>query len=265
MKRNGLVDVDRLNLPDKRGINIHDLCQLLLGQTLQLTVVGHFQAEHLVVVLEIVLHSHHPKNYYRGLPCELLYDIVTINITVAIIFLCSEGTLRESIWARSETACFTGHRAIRKKDTLTLPETLRVTVKGLIQAGYTRFLTGGARGFDTLAAMTVLRCQAEHPEIKLILVLPFPNQYERETGWTEAEIAEYQAMKEAAAEVICLRQSYGRGCYHERNRFLVDSSSVCVAYQCRPSGGTAYTVRYAIEQGLQIIQCAERSIGEKSI
>lgn len=43
---------------------------------------------------------------------------------------------------------------------------------------------------------------------------------------------------------------------HKRNRHLVNDSSVCVCYQTRLGGGTAYTVGYAKEKGLAIIDVA---------
>lgn len=92
--------------------------------------------------------------------------------------------------------------------------------------------------------------------MRLVLVLPFWNQYQHERGWTEEDIAEYHHLKAAASEVIHLQQNYSRGCYYKRNRYLVNASSVCVSYQRSSSGGTAYTVRYASEKGLQIINCA---------
>lgn len=42
----------------------------------------------------------------------------------------------------------------------------------------------------------------------------------------------------------------------KRNRHLVDCSSVCVCYLTKPSGGTAYTVKYAASGGLTIVNIA---------
>ena len=44
---------------------------------------------------------------------------------------------------------------------------------------------------------------------------------------------------------------------HRRNRYLVDHGCVCVCYLTGDSGGTAYTVRYAEKQGLEIINIAQ--------
>ena len=156
---------------------------------------------------------------------------------------------------RGQTVCFTGHRQIGEA---TAAVEARVTelAEGLIQQGYLCFCAGGARGFDALASRVMLRLQEKYPVVSLVVTLPFWNQYQHETGWTEEDIAEYHHLKAAASEGIHLQQEYSRGCYYKRNRYLVNASSVCVAYQRSNSGGTAYTVRYAAEKGLQIINCA---------
>ena len=61
-----------------------------------------------------------------------------------------------------------------------------------IEQGYRYFGTGGALGFDTLAAQTVLELKNKYPEIKLILVLPCENQTQ---GWERADIEEYERIQ----------------------------------------------------------------------
>ncbi len=101
----------------------------------------------------------------------------------------------------------------------------------------------------------VLSLKEEYPQIRLILVLPFVNQYSHETGWSEREIERYQELKTQAQKVVHLQETYSQGCYYRRNRHLVDLSSVCVCYQYKYSGGTAYTTKYAKERELKIINC----------
>lgn len=123
-----------------------------------------------------------------------------------------------------------------------------------IEQGYRYFGCGGALGFDTLAAQTVLEMKNEYPEIRLILVLPCCNQMR---CWKEADIAEYERIMKAADKVTYTSEQYYSGCMHKRNRHLVDNSSLCICYLTEPSGGTAYTVNYARTQGLKIINVAE--------
>lgn len=130
------------------------------------------------------------------------------------------------------------------------------TVKSLIQKGYLYFGTGGARGFDALASEVVLKLKATYPQIHLILVLPFDEQYSYERNWTWAEIDQYHRLKEQASKVVVLAAGYTSGVYYRRNRHLVDNSSVCVAYMTRVNSGTSYTVNYAKARKVEVINTA---------
>lgn len=44
---------------------------------------------------------------------------------------------------------------------------------------------------------------------------------------------------------------------HKRNRHLVDNSSRCICFLTEKTGGTFYTVNYASEHGLTIINVAK--------
>ena len=47
--------------------------------------------------------------------------------------------------------------------------------------------------------------------------------------------------------MIYISKEKKKGCMHARNRYMIDNSSLCIAYMTRQSGGTAYTVKYAQE------------------
>lgn len=49
-----------------------------------------------------------------------------------------------------------------------------------------------------------------------------------------------------------LSENYSVDCMHKRNRHLVNFSGYCVAYLNKNSGGTAFTVNYARQNGLEI-------------
>ncbi len=155
---------------------------------------------------------------------------------------------------REKTICFTGHREI-KEDKSVLEKKISLILEEQVKQGYCYFIAGGARGFDTLAARVVLRLKEKYPHIQLILVLPFINQYEKEAGWSVEEIEEYNFIKKSASEVIHLQTEYSKRCYYRRNEYLVDHASLCICYQYKRGGGTAYTVQYAEKQYLKVINC----------
>ncbi len=156
---------------------------------------------------------------------------------------------------KTHTACFTGHRKIPPERLSTITRRLKVTIIELIENGYLYFGAGGALGFDTLAAQTVLDLKLEYPQIKLILVLPCISQSSR---WDEQEQVVYEDIKSRADKVVYTSRDYTRGCMHNRNRHLVDNSSACICYLTEETGGTAYTVEYAKRKALRIINIAEQ-------
>jgi len=155
---------------------------------------------------------------------------------------------------RERTCCFTGHRELPFLKRKMIARKLEQTVTGLIQSGVQYFGAGGALGFDTLAAQTVLNLKKEYPHIKLILVLPCLSQTQ---GWKEQDVRIYETIKAEADKVVYTSQQYTQDCMHKRNRHLVDHSGVCVCYLTKDKGGTAYTVNYAKKQGLEVINLAE--------
>lgn len=151
---------------------------------------------------------------------------------------------------RAQTVCFTGHRHIPENELPLLRERLRSTIIDLIGHGYRYFGAGGALGFDTIAAETVIELRKMYPQIRLILVLPCRDQTAR---WKPDDVSLYNDILCNADKVVYLSEKYYSGCMHERNRYLVDNSSVCVCYLRKSEGGTAYTVRYARECGCGVI------------
>jgi len=154
---------------------------------------------------------------------------------------------------KDRTCCFTGHRELTETKAF-IKKRLKKEIEKLIEKGVIFFGAGGALGFDTLAALTVLELKKKHPQIKLIMVLPCREQAEK---WSEADKQIYIGVLYKADKVTYTSEHYHRGCMHVRNRRLVDFSKYCIAYLKEESGGTAYTVGYAREKGLEVINIAD--------
>lgn len=159
------------------------------------------------------------------------------------------------IGLKERTVCFTGHRKIPPQRMDILARRLRTIIIDLIENGYQYFGAGGALGFDTLAAQTVLDLKANYPHIKLILVLPCLSQAD---SWSSHDKEIYEYIKAAADKVVYTSREYSKGCMHKRNRHLVDNSSACICYLTEKAGGTAYTVEYAKRMNLLVINAAEK-------
>lgn len=154
---------------------------------------------------------------------------------------------------RNKTVCFTGHRVIRQQDAGYLREHIQSHMKSTMEKGAIHFLSGGALGFDTIAAQAVIDLrERDHPEISLTLVLPCQNQA---NNWGRRNIEIYEELKRQSDSVIYTSTFYHPSCMFLRNRYLVDHASYCICYHYKQSGGTTYTVNYALSQGLPVLYC----------
>ena len=150
--------------------------------------------------------------------------------------------------------CFTGHRILPPDVSVALCHALDRHLLALADAGVTEFRAGGARGFDTLAALRVLALREKHAGVRLVLYLPCRSQSD---GWREGERALYADILSRADEVHFVSDQYIAGCMQMRNRALVDGSDICLAYLTRSTGGTKQTFLYALKQGLKVVNLAE--------
>ena len=156
---------------------------------------------------------------------------------------------------REKTVCFTGHRAIPAARRPEVLLRLYSAVCRLILEGYDSFICGGAVGFDTEAALCVLELRKRFSHIRLVLALPCRDQTVK---WESLEaLSVYKRILGEADEVVYIQPFYTPGCMHERNRYMADSSSVCVSYLTSKRGGTYYTVNYAKSCGLRLINLGD--------
>ena len=152
------------------------------------------------------------------------------------------------------TCCFTGHRVIAPHTKEALTAILDRRLVALADIGFTEFRTGGARGFDTLAAQRVLLLRQTHPACKLHLILPCKEQ---DRSWNASERAAFAEIMQEADSIRFLREQYTPDCMHARNRALVDGSDLCLAFLTANRGGTLYTCSYALKSGVRLINLAD--------
>lgn len=148
------------------------------------------------------------------------------------------------------TCCFTGHRIIPENEIQKIKRRLKKEIKKLIRKGVIYFTCGGALGFDTLAALTVLELQKKYPQIRLMLILPCKNQTK---GWSKSNVEIYNGILSQAFRVKYVWETYFEGVMLVRNCCLVNSSSYCITFQTKETGGTAFTVNYAKDRQLKLI------------
>ena len=156
---------------------------------------------------------------------------------------------------KEQPCCFTGHRNVPTDKMQEIVARTGAKVRELISGGYRCFVVGGAIGYDTLAAELLFRLRdAERMGIRVILAYPFDGYMDR---WSEEQKATYERLLPLYDERICVAAAASRGAYLQRDRYMVDASSMCIAYCTRQTGGTAYTIRYAGKKSVPVVNVAE--------
>ena len=155
--------------------------------------------------------------------------------------------------SRNMTVCFSGHRQLAQEELPALVSRLKISLEALYHRGYRQIICGGALGFDTLAAECVYQMKNVHDDVKLILALPHAGQ---SRGWAMENCQRYEQNIYHADEIHVLSQSYYAGCMMVRNRFMLNHASFCLCYMTEAKGGTAATIAYAAQEGLDLLNLA---------
>ena len=161
----------------------------------------------------------------------------------------------------NRTVCFTGHRTIAE-DKETLSARLYALLERFVtEQKITDFYTGGAVGWDALAALTVLKLRESYPEVKLHLVLPCPFE-EQSAKWNEAQKEEHKHIASLADTKEFTSEHLVKNAMKIRNARLVElASDYCICYW-NPKhyrSGTGQTVRMAQKKGIEVINLFEMS------
>lgn len=160
--------------------------------------------------------------------------------------------MAEIIDSKERCCCFTGHRP----EKLTRSESeicadLEYEIRNAIADGYTTFISGMARGVDIWAAEIVLQLRDEGYPIYLTCAVPYEGF---EASWTADWQQRYRSVLQSADAVNYVCDRHCRGCYHIRNRWLVDHSSRVIAVYNGQPGGTRSTIDYATHLKLPVHQ-----------
>ena len=152
-----------------------------------------------------------------------------------------------------KSACFTGHRNIKGDIQQLRADMYDKLERAIVNGGIVDYYAGGAIGFDTIAAETVLRLRDKYPQISLNLVLPCCPE-DQTQKWSNQQKQVYFDIKNSADTVEFTAQKYYNGCMQKRNARLVELADFCFCYwDCSSAmSGTAQTVRYALNKQIQV-------------
>ena len=113
----------------------------------------------------------------------------------------------------------------------------------------TTFLSGMALGTDMFAAEIVLELKRKFRNITLTAVLPCRTQAAR---WNNEAIARYELILAKCDKIIVLQDEYTQSCMPKRNLYMVEHSDCIIAVWSGTEGGTANTIRFAIDRHLPV-------------
>ena len=155
------------------------------------------------------------------------------------------GNLPEFL--KNRTCSFTGHRELGESFDR---ENLKEKIRQIIKKGYDVFLNGMAIGFDSECMEALLALKDEGEDITRGGADP---RAERPESRSPGSPERYEYNLSRADYIVKDDRTYFKNCMLLRNNFLVDNSSLLLAYyDGRKKGGTYYTVNRAKKKGIDI-------------
>lgn len=159
---------------------------------------------------------------------------------------------------RETTCCFTGHRpdklpwGLDEQDSrcVALKQTIAREMEGLYLRGFRHFISGMAQGCDLYFVEAALSLRERYPDVSVEGAVPCPTQADR---WPAEIRRRWRAALDACDLETVVQQHYDRFCMHRRDRYLVDRSAAILAVFDGTSGGTQYTLNYAMNRRLDIL------------
>ena len=136
------------------------------------------------------------------------------------------------------TVTFCGHAQISQCEKI--EKWFYDVTQKLIEQGATTFYLGGYGAFDSLAASVLREQKKQYPQIELVLVLAYLNTGRNTSG--------YDSTVYPPLETVPRRFAISH-----RNRWMVESADVVVAYVLHDWGGAATTLRCVRQKKKQII------------
>lgn len=146
-----------------------------------------------------------------------------------------------------KSCCFTGHRASKlpwgydESDIrcIEFKEKLDAVIGAVYESGVTHFICGMANGCDMYCAEAVLKLKKSNPDITLEAAVPYDGQ---EAKWSADLKRRYRDIIINCDAVNIISDKYTQFCMMQRNRYMVDRSSILIACYNGQSGGTWNTV-----------------------
>ena len=159
---------------------------------------------------------------------------------------------------RQSACCFTGHRPAKlpwryNEDDIrcvALKRRMMDAVEAAYEEGYRHFICGMAMGCDLYFCECVLALRERHADVTIEAAIPCPTQPD---AWPTDVRHRYLQMVAACDYETLVSDRYSSSCMQRRDRYMVDHASLLIAAFDGSTGGTRYTLEYAMRRGLDIV------------
>lgn len=153
--------------------------------------------------------------------------------------------------------CFTGLRPQKlnfkensEKHNIIMSKCEKYIIQLIKWHNVTNFISGMALGWDIWCAEEILKLRDRYSNISLECAVPCSEQ---DKYWSESDKRRYTEILSRADKVVQLQEKYTSDCMIKRNRYMVDKSLYVFALWDKQNGGTANTIKYALEKERRII------------
>jgi uncharacterized phage-like protein YoqJ len=151
---------------------------------------------------------------------------------------------------KQNTCFFTGHRKFKPEQVETFSRRIKHEVEILMEKGVTTFISGGAIGFDAIAASYIITLKQQGANIKLIIALPCRNHSKY---WKGKEKVFFQTLLGDVDDVHYVSEDYSEDCFDKRDMYMIDNSSYCICALVVKASGTGQTVKNAYSKKINVI------------
>ena len=118
--------------------------------------------------------------------------------------------------------------------------TLKASIREMVEKAYA----------DGYFCEEVLHLRRRVQDITLEAAIPCLSQSD---GWTAAQQERYRDLLALCNYRTVVQEKYDPGCMHRRNRYMVDHSSLLLAVHDGSTGGTRYTIEYALRRRKDVL------------
>ncbi|MCQ2417360.1 MAG: SLOG family protein [Oscillospiraceae bacterium] len=150
------------------------------------------------------------------------------------------------------SVCISGHRPEKLPEGAPLRMMLSLLyreIEDAIADGASAFYVGMSLGIDLWAADIILYFRRQHPNIRLICAMPYPEFNHHLQGSTRYH---FQSVLHAADAVIQVCPHYHPGAFRMRNQYMVDHCRRIIAVAEDSHSGTGQTIRMAKQAGMEM-------------